>query len=125
MAKSKKITQEDLKALFDKTKKRLNDLGKETGVWIKKGEVEISRLSKMGKLEIDTVNLTIKRDQLYKAIGKKVIELDLGKDIGDESLRELVEKAKGIVVESKKKKKEISSIGNKFMKTPKTVSKKK
>ena len=125
MAKSKKIDQKDLKALFDKTKERLQAIGKETGVWLKKGEVELSRLSKIGRLEIDAVNLGIKRDKLFKNIGKRVVEQNFDNNLHDPALRNLATKARNIIDESKKKKKQISKIGKRFLKNTKKKSKSK
>ena len=125
MAKSKKIDQKDLKALFDKTKERLQAIGKGTGVWLKKGEVELSRLSKIGRLEIDAVNLGIKRDKLFKNIGKRVVEQNYDNNLHDPALRNLATKARNIIDESKKKKKQISKIGKRFLKNTKKKSKSK
>ncbi|MBN1872209.1 MAG: hypothetical protein JW800_06530 [Candidatus Omnitrophica bacterium] len=124
MAKSKKVTQKDLKELFENTKKRLQAIGKETGIWIKKGEVELSRLSKMGKLEIDTVNLNIKKDQILKDIGKRIVDQNLADNIDDPALKALAKKAQDVISESKKKKREITQIGKKFLKSGKKKDKK-
>ena len=125
MAKRKKITQQDLKKLFEKTKKRLQQLGKETKVWLKKGETELSRFSKIGKLELNVVNLNIKKERLFKDIGKRVVELDLGKVIDDSTIKNMSNKAKAIISESKKKKRTISRIGKGFLKGKATQIKKK
>ena len=55
MAKKKQVSQEDLKHLFEKAKTSLQQLGKETGTWLKKGEAELSRLSRIGKLELQPI----------------------------------------------------------------------
>jgi hypothetical protein len=124
MAKKKGITQEDLKRLFEDTKKRLQRLGKETGVWLKKGEAELSRLSKIGKLEINVVNLNIKKEKLFKEIGKRVVELNLWQKVDDRAIKNMSDKAKSIINESKKKKSVISKIGKGLLKRKTTTKKK-
>jgi len=116
MAKKNTITQEDVRKLFAKTKKRLRELGKETGVWIKKGEAELSRISKMGKLELDIVNLNLKKDKLLKDIGKRVVEQGLSEKIDDAALKSMSEKVKSAVAETGGKKREIGKIKKTFMK---------
>ena len=116
MVKRKNVTQEDLKKFFEKTKKNLDKLGKETRVWMKKGEVELSKLSKMGKLEIDIVNLNIKRERLLKDIGKRVVEYGISEEIGNSAIKDMCGKVKAMTADSKKKKKEISRVGKRFLK---------
>ena len=124
MAKTKKIAQEDLKKFFEKMKKNLHQLGKETGVWMKKGERELSRLSKIGKLELEVVNLNMKKEKLLKDIGKRVVESGLSEQINDSAIRNMSNKANAVMKESQKKKSEISKIGKGFLKRGSTRSKK-
>ncbi len=125
MAKTKKIAQEDLKKFFEKMKMNLHQFGKETGVWMKKGERELSRLSKIGKLEFDVVNLNMKKEKLFKDIGKRVVESGLSEQINDSAIRNMSNKADAAMKESQKKKSEISKIGKRFLKSGSTRSKKK
>lgn len=125
MAKTKKITQDDIKKLFESTKKKLQQLGKETSTWIKKGEVELSRISKIGKLELDIVNLNMKKEKLYRDIGKRVVEQGLGEEIDDSAIKNMSIKAKAIINESKKKQREISKIKKGLLKSKARQSKKK
>ena len=125
MAKKQKITQEDFKKFFDGAKDRLQKLGKETSVWMKKGEVELTRLSKIGKLELDVVNLRIKKEKLFRDIGRKVVELNLDGNIDNSAVKNMCEKTKSVINESKKKQREISRIGKRFLKDKKTQARKK
>lgn len=125
MAKKNTITQEDVKKLFAKTKKRLQELGKETSVWIKKGEVELSRISKIGKLELDIVNLNIKKERLFKDIGKRVVEQDLAGKIDDAAVGNMSKKAKEAAGETVEKRREIGRIKKTLLKGKPKQSKKK
>ena len=116
MAKAKANTQEELKKFFEKAKKNLNKLGRETKVWMKKGEAELSRLSKIGKLELDVVNLNIQKDKLLKSIGRRLVERGLADEINDSTVKNMSSKVNEIMEESKKKRTEISKIGKKFWK---------
>ena len=116
MAKKKDITQGDLKKFFEKAKKKLDSLGKETKVWMKKGEVELSRLSKIGKLELDVVNLNMKKERLFKDIGKRVVERGLDKEIKDLPIKNMCTKANAAAAESKRKKRAMSKIGKGLLK---------
>lgn len=125
MAKKKKDMQQDLRELFDKSKKRLQILAKDAQVWMKKGEVEIGRLSKMGRIEIDIVNLNVKKEQLFRNIGKKIVEGDLYAQINNASVKDMCSKAKAAIEESKKKSRVMSQIKKGFLKSKKTQAKKK
>ena len=111
MAKAKKITQDELKKFFEKTKGTLQKLKKETGVWMKKGEAELSRLSKIGKLEIDVVNLNMKREKLFKDIGKRVAEFSLKEEINNSAISDMCDKVNAVAEEAKEKRAAISKIG--------------
>lgn len=123
MAKPKKISQDELKIFFEKAKKRLQHLGKETKVWMKKGEIELSRLSKIGRLEFDVVNLNLKKEKLFRDIGKRVVESEISKEISDATIKNMCDKASSIINESKKKESEISKIKKGLLKG-KTTKKK-
>jgi hypothetical protein len=125
MAKKKKITQEDFKKFFGDAKTRLQQLGKETSIWMKKGEVELSRLSKIGKLEVDIVNLRIKKEKLFRNIGRRIVEQNLDEDIRDKMIQNMCVKTKSVIGESKKKQQEISRVGKRFLKSKPTRSSKK
>ena len=123
MEKSSKKSQEDLKKLLEGMKKRLQKLGKETGVWIKKGEIEISRFSKMGKLELDIVNLNMKKEKLFKDIGRRIVERGLSNEINDPVIKNMCNETKAIMNQSRKKRSEISKAGKRFFKGKKTRKK--
>ncbi len=121
----KKINEENLKKFFGKMRKDLQRLGKETSVWIKKGEREISRLSRIGKLELDIVKLNMKKEKLLKDIGRRMVELGLSGEISDSAVRDMDSKVNAIMEESRKKKTEMSRIGRGLLKKSPTKSKKK
>ncbi|MBL7070614.1 MAG: hypothetical protein ISS26_00370 [Candidatus Omnitrophica bacterium] len=123
MAKKNTITQEDVKKLFESTKKKLQELGKETGVWLKKGEVELSRISKIGRLELDIINLNMKREKLFKEIGKRVVEQNIGEKIEDTAIKSMSGKAITAVNDTNKKKREISRIKKTLLKGNKKKNK--
>ncbi len=125
MAKKKQDMQKDLKELFDKSKERLQLLAKDAKVWMKKGEVEISRLSEMGKLEFDIVNINIKKEQLYRNIGRKIVEDGLEGQIDDASVKDMCGQAKTLMDEYKKKNHIMSQVKKSFLKGKKTEAKKK
>ena len=110
MAKKKNVTQEDLKQLFEKAKTSLQQLGKETGTWLKKGEAELSRLSKIGKLELDVVNLSVKRDKVFKDIGRKVVEQNLDEQISSAAVKNLCGDVRELIGASVRKKREIAKV---------------
>lgn len=125
MAKKKQDMQKDLKEIFEKSKARLQLLAKDAKVWMKKGEVEISRLSEMGKLEFDIVNLNIKKEQLFRNIGRKIVEDGLEGQIDDASVKDMCSQAKTLIDEYKKKNHIISQVKKSFLKGKKTEAKKK
>ena len=116
MEKSSKKAQKDLKKLLEGMRKRVQKLGKKTSVWIKKGEIEISRFSKMGKLELDIVNLNMKKEKLFKDIGKRMVKLGLSNKISDSVIKNMCDEAKAIINQSRKKRSEVSRAGKRLFK---------
>ena len=70
-----KETQKNVQEIWEKTKGALKKFGQETAVLAKKGEVEIVKATKAGKMQIDILTQKNKRDQLFRQIGKKAHEL--------------------------------------------------
>lgn len=66
--------QYDLKKEWPKIKKQLIQVSKEALTLAKKGEKEVIRISKQGKLHIDATALTLKKEHLYHIIGKEYVE---------------------------------------------------
>lgn len=67
-------TQYDFKKEWPEIKKQLVKLSNEALDFAKKGEKEIVRISKQGKLHVDATALTLKKEQLYHRIGKEYIK---------------------------------------------------
>ena len=70
-----KDIQGRLNEAFKKTGAYLETMGKEAKVLAKRGENEFVKVSKMGKAQIEILSLSIKKEQLYRQIGKRVWEL--------------------------------------------------
>ena len=60
----------DFKKELPKIKKQFSRLSQEALVLAKKGEKELVKLSRQGKLQVDAAALALKRERLYLAIGK-------------------------------------------------------
>ncbi|MEA3306045.1 MAG: hypothetical protein U9R52_04445 [Candidatus Omnitrophota bacterium] len=123
MEKQGKKTQDDFKKLLEGTKKKLQKMGKETSVWVKKGETELSRLSKMGKLEFDIVSLNMKKEKLFKNIGARMVERGLGEKTDDPIIKNMCDEAKAVMSQSGRKKTEISRVRKKLFKRRKSPKK--
>ena len=63
----------DLRKEWEKTKKQLEKISKEAMIVAKKGEDELVKFSKKGKLHLDSTAIGLKIEQLYYTIGKEYV----------------------------------------------------
>ena len=70
----KKIQKKVVKAIKEAST-RLKGASKDTKEFLKRGEDEVLRVSKMGKAHFDILALSVKKEQLYRQIGMKVWQL--------------------------------------------------
>ena len=76
MAKGKGIDiQKEVSKIWEQAKVNLSHLGEKTVRLARRGEKELVRASKIGKLQLDIVGLNMKKDDTFKEIGKKMFEL--------------------------------------------------
>jgi len=67
-------TNFDFSKEWEKTKQKLEVLSKEAVVLAKKGEEELVKFSKKGKLRLDSAAIGLKIEQLYYLIGKEYVK---------------------------------------------------
>jgi len=75
MAISEKQLQKDIKRIWVRTQKQLKALGKEAVVLAHKGEQEVVRAAKMGRIQIDVLNIKRKQDRIHQEIGRRIVAL--------------------------------------------------
>ncbi len=66
--------QYDFKGEWEKTLEQLAKFSKDALEVAKKGEKELVKFSRIGKLHIDATAVSLKREQLYYLIGKEYIK---------------------------------------------------
>ncbi|MBN3038008.1 MAG: hypothetical protein JW869_01165 [Candidatus Omnitrophica bacterium] len=74
MTKKKIDVQKEVSKIWEQTKERLKELGQSTMIMAQKGEKEVVRASKVGKYQLDIVSLNLKKENIYRQVGKKVCE---------------------------------------------------
>lgn len=74
MAKNKIDVQKEVAKIWEQTKQKLKELGQTTLIMAQKGEKEVVRASKVGKFQLDIVSLNLKKENIYRQVGKKVCE---------------------------------------------------
>lgn len=79
----------EVKGLLEKTRRGLKRMGKETSVFAKRSEKELSKLAKVGRAEVDILSLNIKKNQLYHQIGKQVYQLNTQGKLTTRNLKKL------------------------------------
>ena len=78
---------------WEKTKKQIETFSKEAVVLAKKGEDELVKFSKKGKLHLDSTAVGLKIEKIYYAIGKEYIK-SLKSKRSSSKLNSLVEQYK-------------------------------
>ncbi len=76
-------------------KKQLVTFSQEAGSLVKKGEKEIVRLSKKGKLHLDSTTLAMQKEKLFYQIGKEYVKNNCPSE-PTASLKKLIEQLKSI-----------------------------
>lgn len=93
----------DIKKIKNEVKKLL----KKTTIFAKRSEKELSKIARAGKAEIDILNLSIKKNQLYHQIGKKVYQLNTQGKLTTRNLKKLCGKIDQIEKDLKIKKRSV------------------
>lgn len=108
---AKKIdVQKEIKKIWDEAKKNLLRIGQETVKLARKGEKEIIRASRIGKIQLDILGIKRRREILYQQIGAKVAALDKEGKIDINELKPLCKKALELGAQIEKKTKEAAKI---------------
>jgi len=63
----------DFQKEWEKVKKQLLDFSQEAKVLAKRGEKELVKISRQGKLHFDSTAATLKKEQLFYKIGKEYV----------------------------------------------------
>jgi len=75
MVKQKIDVPKEVTKIWEEAKKSLKELGRKTIKLAQKGEKEVVRASKIGKLQLDIVSLKLKKENIFRQVGKKVCEM--------------------------------------------------
>jgi predicted hydrocarbon binding protein len=67
-------TQYDFKKEWEKTRKQLTQFSQEAIKVAQKGEKELVKFSRIGKLHVDSAALGLKKEQLFYLIGKEYVK---------------------------------------------------
>ena len=74
MVKKKVDIQKEVSKIWEQAKENLKELGQKTMKLAQKGEKEVVRASKIGKLQFDIVGINLKKENIFRQAGKKVYE---------------------------------------------------
>jgi hypothetical protein len=73
---AKKIDiQKEVAKIWQEAKENLKVLGQRTLKLAQKGEKEVVRASKIGRLQLDIVSINLKKENVFRQIGKKTYEM--------------------------------------------------
>ncbi len=116
MAKEKKersevfFTTEEVKRFWDRAVKGLKTLGDEAVEIYKRGEEEVVKVSKAGKLRLEIVGLKRKREEKFKELGAKAYKLGIERKIDQPSVKKLSQGIKKIEKDIKDKETRIKTL---------------
>ena len=100
--------RKDFQKEWPKIKKQLMSFSQQAMQMAKKGEREFVRLSKRGKLHLDSTALNLKKEHLYHLIGQEYIRAKCP-DKPNAKLQQLIDEVASIDKEQKTLKHQISS----------------
>ena len=111
MAKKKVDIQKEVAKIWQEAKENLRALGQKTMKLAQKGEVEVMRASRIGKLQLDIVSVNLKKENAFRQIGKRVVEMHAQKgEIRPERLSSLFNQIEKINRQIKSKKAQIAKL---------------
>ncbi len=77
--KNKIDIPQEVSKIWQEAKDNLRSLGQRTLKLAQKGEKEVVRASKIGKLQLDIVSINLKKENTFRQIGKKAYEMHIKK----------------------------------------------
>lgn len=90
MVKKKVDIPVEVARIWQEAKERLKTLGQKTMKLARKGEKEVVRASKIGKLQLDIVSDNLKKENVFRQAGKRAYEMHAKKgNINPEKLMSL------------------------------------
>lgn len=113
MAVKKASFQKDITKFLDYAKEKFKKFGNEVNVLAKKSEKEIIKASKAGKIQVDIMGLSLRKEKIYYDIGKKAASLNAKKKLELTELEPYWKKIRTIELSARKKKKELSAVRGK------------
>ncbi|TRZ48970.1 MAG: hypothetical protein D4S01_09440 [Dehalococcoidia bacterium] len=109
--KKKIDIQKEVAKIWQEAKYNLKELGQKTMLLAQRGEKEVVRASKTGKLQLDIVSLNLKKENIFRQAGKKVYEMHSKKgEIASAKLSSLFNQADKLNQEIKAKKAKIAKL---------------
>ncbi|MCQ9208910.1 MAG: hypothetical protein NG712_06000 [Omnitrophica bacterium] len=75
MTKKKIDIPKEVAKIWQEAKANLKELGQKTMRLAQKGEKEVVRASKIGKLQLDVVSINLKKENIFRQAGKKAHEM--------------------------------------------------
>ncbi len=70
-----KLLQRKVSKAVQEAGQQLEGVGKDTKEFMKRGEDELAKISRMGRAQFEIMALSVKKEQLYRQIGMKVWQL--------------------------------------------------
>jgi len=107
---SKSEFQNEMSKLMGQLKGNLQKLSKDAGVFAKKGEKELVRASKIGKIQLDIMGLNVQKEKIYYDMGKKIASIRGKNGDANAILKSYSQKLRKIELEARNKKREIAAI---------------
>jgi len=112
----KKDYHKEMNKLMGQVKVNFQKFGKNAEVVAKKGEKELVRASKIGKLQLDIMGMNIQKEKVYYEMGKKIASMR-GKETDVQGIIEpYLKELRKIESESRNRKREISQVKKTYSK---------
>ena len=106
----KKNFHKEMSSLIGQIKVNLKKISKDAGIFAKKGEKELVKASKIGKFQLEIVNLNLQKEKIYYDIGKKIASLRSSKKLSRDSIKSYLDRLRKIETEVRGKKREMSEV---------------
>jgi len=107
---AKKDFHKEMNKVMNELKANFKRFGKDATIIARKGEKEIVKASKIGRVQLDIMSLNVQKEKIYYEMGKRIASIRKEKEKIKELIKPYLEKLRRIETSIRSKKRVISGI---------------
>ena len=110
MTKLKEDPKSEFSRILNQAKAGFKKFGEELGVLAQKSEKEIRKASKLGKIQLDIMSLSVQKEKLYYDIGKRTATINAKRNLDIPELEPCWRKMSKLEEDARRKKETLAHV---------------